>query len=128
MLLNKCSAQGVRVVAETTSYFESRKWNVLKTLLAAVGIVTILMVIGAIVGGREFFAWVLLMCLIAILLLPTLLTILIFGFKAPAIAGISSMIAWSIVFYVLLPIGVVLIKRWRRRKDEEFANAPKNRI
>ena len=97
-------------------------------LLTVVGTVTTLLVVGAIVGGREFFAWLLQMSLIAILLLPTLLTTLIFGFKAPAIVSISSMIAWGVLLYVLLPVGIVLIKRWRRRKDEEFANAPENRV
>ena len=113
---------------ETTSYFESRKWSVLKTLLAAVGIIATLIVIGAFVGGREFFAWVFQVSLIAILFLPTLLTVLIFGFNAPWVVGVSSMITWGAVLYVLLPVGIVLIRNWRRRRDEEFANAPENRI
>ena len=115
-------------MADTTSHSESRKLSVLKTLLTTLGIVTVLVVVGALLGGLEFFYWVAWVVLIAILLLPMLLTILIFGFKAPAFIGLSSMIGWGIVLYVLIPIGVVVFNRWRRRKDEEFANAPENRI
>ncbi|MYD46527.1 MAG: hypothetical protein F4W92_09255 [Gammaproteobacteria bacterium] len=86
-------------------------------------VVVVLTGFGVYIVGWRFISWIvhLIVGLVmtVVLFLPTLLTVQIFGLKIDSALGLSSMIAWVTVFYVVIPTGFVAFWRWRRRRQSE---------
>lgn len=108
----------------------SRKLRVIILTLIALAIAIVLTGFGVYIAGWRFIGWIFELIvglfMTVVLFLPTLLTVHIFGFKIDSALGLSSMIAWAIVLYVLIPTGFVAFRRWRRLKFAQKSTGPGN--
>ncbi len=97
---------------------KSRKKLILKSTLATVTFVMIVGVVYDVDLIIQVGVWFLYVVGGIVFFVPAVLTLLMFGFKAPAHIGLSSLVGWCIVLYGLIPGAIILIRKRRRRKAE----------
>ena len=95
---------------------KSPKKLILKSVLAVVAFVMIIGIVYDVDLIIQIGIWFVYLVGGIVFFVPAVLTLLLFGFKAPAYIGLSSLVGWCIVLYVLVPGAIILIRKRRRKK------------